>query len=262
MGSWQPERPLHGVLVSWKAKVFPPKWHRNPNRKWASIAGSKTSCITSICATARRSTKAGKHVFEEPRPRPMARRHAGRVPAAIPAPEPAPGEQLLPLRGAAGRIAENMAASVSIPLATSQRTIAVKVMDENRPHHQPAPHPRRQQQGFLHAPDRLGDRQSARRNPRSQPRLRGTRRPAVPRGAAAGQPRHRHRRAGQGRRAQPDGAEHQERRRAQFPGIRHAPSTTWWRARDAANSHPPISRAPPFRSPTPARSAPCRPIRG
>ena len=42
------------------------------------------------------------------------------------------GQQLQPLRGAAGRIAENMAASLSIPLATSQRTIAVKVMDENR----------------------------------------------------------------------------------------------------------------------------------
>jgi multifunctional 2-oxoglutarate metabolism enzyme len=36
------------------------------------------------------------------------------------------------LRGAAGRIAENMGASVSVPLATSQRTIAVKVMEENR----------------------------------------------------------------------------------------------------------------------------------
>src|SRR5580700_8859543 len=46
--------------------------------------------------------------------------------------EPGPGEQLQPLRGVAGRIAENMAASVSVPLATSQRTIAVKVMDENR----------------------------------------------------------------------------------------------------------------------------------
>ena len=52
--------------------------------------------------------------------------------AVIAPPEPAPGGQLLPLRGAAGRIAENMAASVTIPLATSQRTIAVKVMDENR----------------------------------------------------------------------------------------------------------------------------------
>ena len=68
-----------------------------------------------------------KHVFEEPRPA-----GNGAPAAAIPAPEPAAGEQLLPLRGAAGRIAENMAASVSIPLATSQRTIAVKVMDENR----------------------------------------------------------------------------------------------------------------------------------
>ncbi len=68
-----------------------------------------------------------KHVFEEPRPA------ANGAPAAVIAPpEPAPGGQLLPLRGAAGRIAENMAASVTIPLATSQRTIAVKVMDENR----------------------------------------------------------------------------------------------------------------------------------
>src|SRR5437879_4329450 len=47
-------------------------------------------------------------------------------------PPAAPEGELQPLRGAAGRIAENMAASVGIPLATSQRTIAVKVMDENR----------------------------------------------------------------------------------------------------------------------------------
>src|SRR5204863_2035382 len=47
-------------------------------------------------------------------------------------PPAAPDGELQPLRGAAGRIAENMAASVVIPLATSQRTIAVKVMDENR----------------------------------------------------------------------------------------------------------------------------------
>src|SRR5271165_3020654 len=51
---------------------------------------------------------------------------------AAPALVPAAGEQLQPLRGAAGRIAENMGASVFIPLATSQRTIAVKVMEENR----------------------------------------------------------------------------------------------------------------------------------
>ncbi|MDQ6665685.1 MAG: 2-oxo acid dehydrogenase subunit E2, partial [Acidobacteriota bacterium] len=41
-------------------------------------------------------------------------------------------EELTPLRGAAARLAENMAASVYVPLATSQRTIPVKVVDENR----------------------------------------------------------------------------------------------------------------------------------
>ena len=51
-------------------------------------------------------------------------------PAAVP--EAAPGEQVMPLRGAAARIAENMAQSLAIPVATSQRTIAVKVIDENR----------------------------------------------------------------------------------------------------------------------------------
>jgi 2-oxoglutarate dehydrogenase E1 component len=65
---------------------------------------------------------------------------APKVPASEPAPAaaaPAPaamndGDELIPLRGAAARIAENMAASASIPLATSQRTIPVKVVDENR----------------------------------------------------------------------------------------------------------------------------------
>src|SRR5579863_1818193 len=42
------------------------------------------------------------------------------------------GEELVVLRGAPARIAENMGASVSIPLATSQRIIPVKVIDENR----------------------------------------------------------------------------------------------------------------------------------
>jgi 2-oxoglutarate dehydrogenase E1 component len=42
------------------------------------------------------------------------------------------GEELLVLRGAPGRIAENMGASVSVPLATSQRIIPVKVIEENR----------------------------------------------------------------------------------------------------------------------------------
>src|SRR6516225_1925569 len=42
------------------------------------------------------------------------------------------GDQLVPLRGPALRIAENMIASLSIPVATSQRVMPAKVMDENR----------------------------------------------------------------------------------------------------------------------------------
>src|SRR6266481_2328903 len=52
--------------------------------------------------------------------------------AAAPAVETGASEQLVPLRGASARVAQNMEASLSMPLATSQRTIPVKVIDENR----------------------------------------------------------------------------------------------------------------------------------
>jgi len=74
-----------------------------------------------------------KHLFENGGPAPSGSAsppiHGPRPEGTRPAPE---GEALQPLRGAPARIAENMSASLSIPLATSQRTIAVKVMDENR----------------------------------------------------------------------------------------------------------------------------------
>src|SRR6516225_6626872 len=73
-----------------------------------------------------------KHLFEENGVKPTNGVSPAVAKPTAPSIEPAPDEQLQPLRGAAGRIAENMAASVAIPLATSQRTIAVKVMDENR----------------------------------------------------------------------------------------------------------------------------------
>ena len=41
-------------------------------------------------------------------------------------------DEFTPLRGVAGKIAENMAASLAIPLASSQRVVSVKVVDENR----------------------------------------------------------------------------------------------------------------------------------
>src|SRR5690242_1256974 len=47
-------------------------------------------------------------------------------------PAVAPGDQLVPLRGPALKIAENMTASLAIPVATSQRVMPVKVLEENR----------------------------------------------------------------------------------------------------------------------------------
>ncbi len=54
------------------------------------------------------------------------------VSAHVPTHQPAPGEELIPMRGPALRLSENMTASLSIPTATSQRNIPVKVIDENR----------------------------------------------------------------------------------------------------------------------------------
>lgn len=48
------------------------------------------------------------------------------------APVPVPSGSPLVLRGASARIATNMEASLAIPVASSQRTIPVKVIDENR----------------------------------------------------------------------------------------------------------------------------------
>ncbi len=52
--------------------------------------------------------------------------------ASAPPKELGPAEQLVPLRGAAARIAENMNLSLAVPTATSQRVVPVKVIDENR----------------------------------------------------------------------------------------------------------------------------------
>ena len=58
------------------------------------------------------------------------------LPAPAPAPAPAPvaetGAEAIPLRGPALKIVENMERSLSVPTATSERRIPVKLLDENR----------------------------------------------------------------------------------------------------------------------------------
>ncbi|MCW5964389.1 MAG: multifunctional oxoglutarate decarboxylase/oxoglutarate dehydrogenase thiamine pyrophosphate-binding subunit/dihydrolipoyllysine-residue succinyltransferase subunit [Bryobacterales bacterium] len=53
-------------------------------------------------------------------------------PPAQPAFKPAAHEELQPIVGVAGKIAANMDQSLSVPTATSQRAVPVKVIDENR----------------------------------------------------------------------------------------------------------------------------------
>ena len=68
-------------------------------------------------------------------PAPVAPQQAVEVRPATPAVPPvalSPADQLVPLKGAPMRIAENMTLSLTVPTATSQRTIPVKVIDENR----------------------------------------------------------------------------------------------------------------------------------
>src|ERR1700688_1388288 len=68
-----------------------------------------------------------KHVFEKTggNGAPAAAQIA-KPPAAAPV-ESATGEEWVPMRGGAARIAHNMDVSLAVPLATSQRTIPVKV---------------------------------------------------------------------------------------------------------------------------------------
>ncbi len=79
----------------------------------AAVANSASAALPSPASTAVAKTTAAQ----------PARQTENSVGAA---------DQLIPLRGAAARIAENMTASLAIPVATSQRQVPVRVIEENR----------------------------------------------------------------------------------------------------------------------------------
>ncbi|HEY0367849.1 MAG TPA: multifunctional oxoglutarate decarboxylase/oxoglutarate dehydrogenase thiamine pyrophosphate-binding subunit/dihydrolipoyllysine-residue succinyltransferase subunit, partial [Pyrinomonadaceae bacterium] len=88
--------------------------------------------LTSNGATATVATTDGDGAAAPPR--------GSAAPAAAPAPAPAPAPEtksqlegeVLPIRGPALKIVENMQSSLSVPTATSERRIPVKLLDENR----------------------------------------------------------------------------------------------------------------------------------
>ena len=63
-----------------------------------------------------------------PQPKPV----ATPAPAPAPAPTPEADVEVVPIRGPAAKIVENMETSLSVPTATSERRIPVKLLDENR----------------------------------------------------------------------------------------------------------------------------------
>ncbi|MBL8212083.1 MAG: multifunctional oxoglutarate decarboxylase/oxoglutarate dehydrogenase thiamine pyrophosphate-binding subunit/dihydrolipoyllysine-residue succinyltransferase subunit [Bryobacterales bacterium] len=67
---------------------------------------------------------AARPALEPPAPKP--------APAAAPPPSAPAGAELVLLKGAAKKIAENMEVSLTVPTASSQRVIPVKVIEENR----------------------------------------------------------------------------------------------------------------------------------
>ena len=70
--------------------------------------------------------------FGEPEPPPEARTQPAARPAAPAAAPPAIEGERVPIRGVGARIAENMEASLAVPTATTQRDVAIKLLDENR----------------------------------------------------------------------------------------------------------------------------------
>ncbi|HSL89270.1 MAG TPA: multifunctional oxoglutarate decarboxylase/oxoglutarate dehydrogenase thiamine pyrophosphate-binding subunit/dihydrolipoyllysine-residue succinyltransferase subunit, partial [Ignavibacteriaceae bacterium] len=54
------------------------------------------------------------------------------LPAGIEMPQPGPEDEIKVIAGSTQKILDNMSASLTVPVATSQRTIAVKLLEENR----------------------------------------------------------------------------------------------------------------------------------
>ena len=89
-------------------------------------------------------------------------------PAAHPSVAIGADTEVRPLTGAAKKIVENMETSLTVPTATTFRNMPVKVLED----HQRKSAGFGTRQGFVYAPDRVGDHQSRESLPGAQQRLR------------------------------------------------------------------------------------------
>ncbi|MEZ5399578.1 MAG: multifunctional oxoglutarate decarboxylase/oxoglutarate dehydrogenase thiamine pyrophosphate-binding subunit/dihydrolipoyllysine-residue succinyltransferase subunit [Bryobacteraceae bacterium] len=113
-----------------------------------AVPGAEESAYQAAAAAAAQPEPAAPTPPAPAPPEPPSNFTPAQAPQAAPSPvpaeakavatQPAPAlqlrssEQLVPLRGAPGRLAANMTASLSVPTATSQRVVPVKVIEENR----------------------------------------------------------------------------------------------------------------------------------
>ena len=142
-----------------------------------------------------------------------AARSGSEAPAAPEAPTPPEAAPTaLPLIGPARRLVENMQASLSVPTASSVRTIPVRPAGGEPHAHESAPCRADRRQGELHPPAGVGDREGAPGNARNALALRRDRRRAPQGDHRARQPRPRGGRAAPRRLPRPRGAQHQARR--------------------------------------------------
>ncbi len=129
---------FHGLLGNGGSAAAGDGKESSPDVAPAAPASSAPRAAQSLHATYDwgRTDPAASPAAQKPAPAPDAPATAAEASAPAPKPpEAAPAdkaEELIPLRGPALRIAENMEASISVPTATSQRQIPIKLLDENR----------------------------------------------------------------------------------------------------------------------------------
>ena len=88
---------------------------------FTELIGGDGNGIKTVAAAATAERRRSAAAAPAPQPKP-----------AAPAPAPQPEGEVIPIRGPAQKIVENMERSLSVPTATSERRIPVKLLDENR----------------------------------------------------------------------------------------------------------------------------------
>src|SRR5262249_53572226 len=101
-------------------------------RRSGADAQSTLSAVPAAERIARPEEAAAKPEIAAPVPQPPATPASQPQPTQPAAAEPAESVDRIAIRGPGLKLAENMAASISVPTATSQRQISVKLLEENR----------------------------------------------------------------------------------------------------------------------------------